>query len=92
MGNGAWGDVRPRLTALPLSVCVRRSLLCVDRTCEAPMRDLLLDSDEQELLDAYEAGEFDSELTEERRAYLVDAARESVRRDQPIATLLSRQG
>ncbi|MCB9171773.1 MAG: hypothetical protein H6637_02500 [Ardenticatenales bacterium] len=56
------------------------------------MRDLLLDSDEQELLDAYEAGEFDSELTEERRAYLVDAARESVRRDQPIATLLSRQG
>lgn len=55
------------------------------------MSDFLLDSEEQELLDAYEAGKFESDLSDERRAYLVDAARETFRRDQQIAVLLSRR-
>lgn len=48
-----------------------------------------LDQEEQELLEAYEAGEFVSEMTEERRAYLAEAAAESARKDKRINVRIS---
>ena len=41
------------------------------------MNNERLDREEKELLEAYESGEFVSDLTEERRAYLEETAGES---------------
>ncbi|MFC6672073.1 CopG family antitoxin [Marinobacterium aestuariivivens] len=48
-----------------------------------------LDKEEQELLEAYEAGEFESDLDEERREYLARTAEESFKKDKRINIRIS---
>lgn len=48
-----------------------------------------LDQEEQELLDAYESGEFSSELNEERREYLAKVAEQSGKKDKRINIRIS---
>ncbi len=43
-----------------------------------------LDLEEQELLEAYESGEFESDLDADRRAYLAKAAEETFKKDRRI--------
>ena len=53
------------------------------------MTDFELDQDEQEILEAFEAGEFVSELTSERRAYLAQLAEASAKKDKRINIRIS---
>lgn len=53
------------------------------------MNDLKLDQEEKELLDAFEAGEFESVLTEERLSYLAQAAEETFKKDKRINIRIS---
>lgn len=48
-----------------------------------------LDQEEQELLDAYESGEFESDLDDERREYIAKAAEESFKKDKRINIRIS---
>ncbi len=48
-----------------------------------------LDQDEQALLEAFEAGEFESDLSNERKAYLADAATAVFKKDQRINIRIS---
>lgn len=48
-----------------------------------------LDREEQELLDAYESGEFESDLDEERREYLARVAEETFKKDKRINIRIS---
>jgi predicted DNA binding CopG/RHH family protein len=51
--------------------------------------DFELDQEEQEILEAFEAGEFVSELTSERRAYLAQLADASAKKDKRINIRIS---
>jgi predicted DNA binding CopG/RHH family protein len=53
------------------------------------MTDFELDQEEQEILEAFEAGEFVSELTPERRAYLAQLAKASAKKDKRINIRIS---
>lgn len=48
-----------------------------------------LDHDEQALLAAFEADEFESDMTEARKAYLAQAAEEASRKDRRINIRIS---
>jgi predicted DNA binding CopG/RHH family protein len=48
-----------------------------------------LDKEEQDILDAYEAEEFQSDLTEERRNLLAEAAEATIRKDKRINIRIS---
>jgi len=48
-----------------------------------------LDQDEQDILEAFEAGEFQSELSEVRRAVLAQAAEETCKKDKRINIRIS---
>ena len=53
------------------------------------MKDVKLDKEEKQLLKAIEAGEFESILTKKRRAELVAAAKDTVRKDKRINIRIS---
>ncbi|PSF09214.1 hypothetical protein C7H09_08070 [Marinobacter fuscus] len=48
-----------------------------------------LDPEEQELLEAYEPGEFESDLDADRREYLMKAAEETFKKDKRINIRIS---
>ena len=48
-----------------------------------------LDHEEQELLEAYESGEFESDLDADRREYLTTAAEETFKKDKRINIRIS---
>lgn len=48
-----------------------------------------LDSEEQALLEAYESGEFESDLDVDRREYVAKAAEETFRKDKRINIRIS---
>lgn len=48
-----------------------------------------LDQEEQELLDGYEADEFESDLNDERREHIAKAAENSFRKDKRINIRIS---
>lgn len=48
-----------------------------------------LDKEEQEMLKAYEAGEFTSTLTPERKKFLEESARETFKRNKTISIRIS---
>lgn len=48
-----------------------------------------LDSEEQELLAAYESGEFESDLDADRRKYIANAAEETFKKDKRINIRIS---
>ncbi len=48
-----------------------------------------LDIEEQEILDAFDVGEFESVLTPERQAFLAAAAKETVKKDKRINIRIS---
>ena len=48
-----------------------------------------LDQDEQEILDAFEADEFESILTDERKEYLAQVAEQTVKKDKRINIRIS---
>ena len=48
-----------------------------------------LDKDEQSILEAFEAGGFQSELSEARRAFLAQAAEETCKKDKRINIRIS---
>jgi predicted DNA binding CopG/RHH family protein len=53
------------------------------------MSNVKLDQEEQELLDAFEADEFESALTEERRKLLVRSAEAAFKEDKRINNRIS---
>lgn len=53
------------------------------------MSKLKLDNEEQDLLEAYESGEFESTLTDERREFLLSVAEESFKKDKRINIRIS---
>ena len=53
------------------------------------MNDYELDIEEQGILNAFEAGEFDSVLTPERQAFLAASAKETVKKDRRINIRIS---
>ena len=53
------------------------------------MRDIELDNEEQEILDAFEAGELLSELTPERRQFIERSARQTFKKDTNISIRIS---
>ena len=53
------------------------------------MNKAKLDQEEQKLLDAYEADEFESDLNEERREYLAGSAADTLKKDKRINILIS---
>ncbi len=53
------------------------------------MSDYELDNEEQEILDAFEAGEFESVLTPERQAFLAASAKETIKKDKRINIRIS---
>lgn len=53
------------------------------------MKKVKLSKEEKQLLDAVETGEFESVLTEKRRAELVSAAKNTVRKDKRINIRIS---
>ncbi|MDC1287301.1 hypothetical protein N8198_05400 [Gammaproteobacteria bacterium] len=53
------------------------------------MKSIKLSKEEKQLLEAVEAGEFESVLTKKRRAELVTAAKDTVRKDKRINIRIS---
>lgn len=53
------------------------------------MAKIKLNAEEQELLEAYESEEFESDLTQERREYLAKSAQETFRKDKRINIRIS---
>lgn len=53
------------------------------------MHDNKLDDEEQDILDAYEADEFESDLTPERRLFLARVAEETIKKDKRINIRIS---
>ena len=53
------------------------------------MTKVKLDQDEEEILDAFEAGEFESVLTEERKNLLAQAAENAFKKDKRINIRIS---
>ncbi|MCW8815725.1 MAG: hypothetical protein OQK59_07045 [Chlorobium sp.] len=48
-----------------------------------------LDKEEQEMLKAYEAGEFTSTITPERKQFLEESAKQALKRDKKISIRIS---
>ena len=48
-----------------------------------------LDHEEQEILEAFDAGEFESDLTDERRIQLAQLAEETIKKDKRINIRIS---
>lgn len=55
------------------------------------MSKVKLSPEEQELLDDYEAGEFVSDLSDERRQYLANTAEDSFKKDKRINIRISKR-
>ena len=53
------------------------------------MARIKLDSEEQELLEAYESGDFESDLDDDRRAYLARTAEATFKKDKQINIRIS---
>ncbi len=53
------------------------------------MNKIKLDQEEQDLLDAFESGNFESDLTEERNAFLSQVAEETFKKDKRINIRIS---
>ena len=53
------------------------------------MANTKLDLEEQQLLEAYESGEFESDLDADRREYLTKAAEETFKKDKRINIRIS---
>lgn len=53
------------------------------------MSDYELDDEEQEILDAFEAGEFESVLTPERKDFLANSAKGTFKKDKRINIRIS---
>ena len=53
------------------------------------MNEYELDNEEQEILDAYEADEFESVLTSERKDFLANSAKETIKKDKRINIRIS---
>jgi len=53
------------------------------------MKKFKLDEDEQALLDAFEAGQFESSLTPERRVFIAKSAEATFKKDKKINIRLS---
>ncbi len=53
------------------------------------MAKIKLDSEEQELLEAYESGGFESDLDDDRRAYLARTAEATFKKDKQINIRIS---
>jgi predicted DNA binding CopG/RHH family protein len=53
------------------------------------MKKLKLDEDEQVLLEAFEAGQFESNLTPERKAFITKSAKATFKRDKRINIRIS---
>ncbi|WP_216594692.1 hypothetical protein [Halomonas sp. PR-M31] len=53
------------------------------------MANIKLDPEEQELLETYEAEEFESDLDADRREYLTKAAEETFKKDKRINIRIS---
>ncbi|OEU73427.1 MAG: hypothetical protein BA874_07215 [Desulfuromonadales bacterium C00003068] len=53
------------------------------------MDKIKLDSEEQEILDAFEADEFESVITHERKEYLAQSAQLTVKKDKRINIRIS---
>lgn len=53
------------------------------------MGNTRLDQEEQELLEAYESGEFESDLNDERREHLAKAAEATFKKDKRINIRIS---
>jgi predicted DNA binding CopG/RHH family protein len=53
------------------------------------MTEYELDKDEQEILEAFNAGEFKSDLTDERKRMLARSAEESIRKDKRLNIRIS---
>jgi predicted DNA binding CopG/RHH family protein len=53
------------------------------------MKKVKLDQEETRILDAFEAGEFESDITPERRAYLAQLAEASSKKDKRINIRIS---
>jgi len=51
-----------------------------EKICEAAMSKIKLDQEEQGILDAFDADEFESVITDDRRSYLVQAAEETFKK------------
>jgi predicted DNA binding CopG/RHH family protein len=53
------------------------------------MADTKLNTEEQELLEAYESDEFESDLDSDRREFLTNAAKETFKKDKRINIRIS---
>jgi len=53
------------------------------------MKKRTLNPEDQEMLEAFEAGEFESDLKDERRTQLVQLAEEAIRKDKRINIRIS---
>ncbi len=53
------------------------------------MKNIQLDKEEQELLDAFEAGEFQSDLTPARREFIEQSAAQTFKKDKRINIRIS---
>ena len=53
------------------------------------MNKVKLDQEERELLDAFEAGEFESALTDERKNFLIQLAENTFKKDKRINIRIS---
>jgi predicted DNA binding CopG/RHH family protein len=53
------------------------------------MKNKKLNPDDQEILEAFEAGEFESDFNEERRTQLAKLAEETIRKDKRINIRIS---
>ncbi len=53
------------------------------------MNNNKLDQEEQEMLEAYDAGEFTSALSPERKQFLEESAKQALKRDKKISIRIS---
>lgn len=53
------------------------------------MKKKKLNTEDQEMLEAFEAGEFESDLKDERRTQLAQLAKETIRKDKRINIRIS---
>lgn len=53
------------------------------------MKKVQLDKEEQEILEAYESGEFQSDLTPERKAFIEESATQTFKKDKRINIRIS---
>lgn len=53
------------------------------------MKKVQLDKEEQEILEAYESGEFQSDLTPERKSFIEESAAQTFKKDKRINIRIS---